>query len=83
VAPQLGIESCEVELIQSGTVYEAGEMITNPMKDIVLKHCPNALLKRLDGSPVVGAVMVRMDAAGFDGYAVRDRMLRTAEESTK
>ena len=42
----------------------------------MLKHCPRAKLIRLDGAPVVGAVILGMEAAGFDGYAVRDVMVR-------
>lgn len=79
VARQIGLENDEVEVIQSGSVFEAGEIITNPMQDIVLKHCPKAKLKRLNGAPVVGAVILGMEAAGFDGYAVRDEMVKTAK----
>ncbi len=80
VARQIGMENDEVEVIQSGSVFDAGEIITNPMKEIVLNHCPRAKLIRLDGPPVVGAVILGMEQARFDGYAVRDRMARTAKE---
>lgn len=80
VARQIEMENDEVEIIQSGSVFEAGEILTNPMRDIVLKHCPSAKLIRLYGPPVVGAVVLGMEQAGFDGYAVRDVMVRTAKE---
>ena len=80
VARQIGMENDEVEIIQSGSVFEAGEMITKPMRDIVLKHCPQAKLRRLDGPPAVGAVILGMAQARFDGYAIRDRMVQTAKE---
>jgi N-acetylglucosamine kinase-like BadF-type ATPase len=83
VARQIGMENEEVEIVQSGSVYEAGEIITNPMRDIVLKHCPKAKLIRLDGPPVVGAVILGMEQACFDGYAVRDNMVRIAKEIVK
>lgn len=83
VARQIEMENDAVEVIQSGSVFEAGEIITNPMKDIVLKHCPKAKLKRLDGAPVVGAVILGMEAASFDGYAARDEMVKTAKEIIK
>ena len=79
VARQIEMENDEVEVIQSGSVFEAGEIITAPMKDVVLKHCPKAKLIRLDGPPVVGAVLLGMEQAGFDGYAVRDVMVKTAK----
>ncbi|MBN8655058.1 MAG: hypothetical protein J0M11_04910 [Anaerolineae bacterium] len=79
VARQIEMENDEVEVIQSGSVFEAGEIITTPMKDVVLKHCPKAKLIRLDGPPVVGAVLLGMEQAGFDGYAVRDVIVKTAK----
>jgi N-acetylglucosamine kinase-like BadF-type ATPase len=83
VARQIEMENDEVEIIQSGSVFEAGEMIAAPMKEIVLRHCPRAKLFRLDGPPAVGAVILGMEQAGFDGYAVRDVMVRTAKEIVK
>lgn len=79
VARQIEMENDEVEVIQSGSVFEAGEIITAPMKAVVLKHCPKAKLIRLDGPPVVGAVLLGMEQAGFDGYAVRDEIVKTAK----
>ena len=83
VARQIEMENDEVEIIQSGSVFEAGEIIMNPMRDIVLKHCPRAKLIRLDGPPVVGAVILGMEQINFDGYAVRDRIVKTAKEMVK
>jgi len=83
VARQIEMENDEVEVIQSGSVFEAGEIITAPMKEVVLKYCPKAKLIRLDGPPVVGAVLLGMEQAGFDGYAVRSEMICTAKEIVK
>ena len=79
VARQIEMEKEAVEIIQSGSVFEAGKAITQPMAEIVLGHCPRAKLMRLDGPPVVGAVLLGMEQANFDGYGVRDRMTRTAK----
>jgi len=83
VARQIEMENDEVEIIQSGSIFEAGELIMDPMRDIVLKHCPKAKLIRLDGPPVVGAVILGMEQVRFDGYAVRDNIVRTAKEIVK
>ena len=80
VARQIEMENDAVEIIQSGSIFEAGELITSPMRGVVLKHCPNAKLIRLDGPPVVGAVILGMEQARFDGYAVRDTLIETAKE---
>ncbi len=83
VARQIEMQHDDVEIIQSGSVFNAGAIISEPMRDVVLKHCPRAKLIRLDGPPVVGAVILGMEQAGFDGYAVRDNMVRTAKELVK
>jgi N-acetylglucosamine kinase-like BadF-type ATPase len=80
VARQIEMQDEVVEIIQSGSVFEAGEIIINPMQDIVLKHLPKAKLIRLDGPPVVGAVILGMEQAQFNGYAVRGKMVRTTKE---
>ena len=83
VARQIEMENDEVEIIQSGSVFDAGEIIMNPMCEIVLKHLPKAKLIRLDGPPVVGAVILGMEQAHFDGYAVRENIISTAKEIVK
>jgi N-acetylglucosamine kinase-like BadF-type ATPase len=83
VARQIEMEDDTVEIIQSGSVFEAGKAIAEPMEKVVLKHCPRAKLIRLAGPPVVGAAILGMEQANFDGYAVRDRMIRTAKEVVK
>ncbi|MBN8579123.1 MAG: hypothetical protein J0L96_00525 [Anaerolineae bacterium] len=83
VARQIEMENDDVDIIQSGSVFDAGAIITEPMREVVLKYCPRAKLIRLDGLPVVGAVILGMEQAGFDGYAVRKNMVRTAKELVK
>jgi len=80
VARQIEMENDAVEVIQSGSVFDAGAIITDPMREIVLQHCPRAILKRLDGPPVVGAALLGMEQTHFDGYVLRDEMIRTAKE---
>ena len=79
VARQIEMQDEEVEIIQSGSVFDAGDIIADPMRYIVLKHCPGAKLIRLDGPPVVGAVILGMEQVGFDGYAVRSEIIQTAK----
>lgn len=83
VARQIEMDNDEVEIIQSGSVFETGEIISDPMSSIVMAHCPKAKLIRLDGPPVVGAVILGMEQAGFDGYTIRDQMVRSAKEIVK
>ncbi len=50
VARQIGMENEEVEIIQSGSIFEAGAMLTDPMQEVVLRHCPRAILDTTRGS---------------------------------
>jgi N-acetylglucosamine kinase-like BadF-type ATPase len=80
VTRQIGMEQDEVEIIQSGSVFEAGELITRPMCELIHHHCPRARLIRLDGPPVVGPVIIGMEQAGFDGYSIREKIVQTAKQ---
>jgi len=79
VARQIGMQNDAVEIIQSGSVFEAGDPIRGPMREVVARHCPRARLIRLDGPPVVGAVMLGMEQGRHGGYAVRAETVRTAK----
>ncbi len=79
VARQIQMENDDVEIIQSGSVFEAGQILTGPMRKIILEHCPRARLIRLDGPPVVGPVILGMEQAGFNGYEVREKIVQSAK----
>lgn len=79
VIRQIGMENEAAEVILSGSVFEGGELIIAPLREIVLQHAPRAHLERLDGPPAVGPVLLGMQAAGLDGYPVRQRLIQTAK----
>lgn len=81
VIRQIGMENDPVEVVRSGSVFEGGELIDAPLRDIVLHYAPQAQIKRLDGPPVVGPVLLGMQAAGLDGYAVRDILVQSAQRT--
>lgn len=83
VTRQIEMENEEVEIVQSGTVFEAGELITQPMQAIVMKHLPKAKLMRLDGPPVVGPLMLGMQMAGIDPYPMRKKLIESAKGLVK
>ena len=80
VARQIGMEHEEVEIVQSGSVFDGGELLTEPMRQVILQHVPKARITRLDGPPVVGPVILGMKMAGVDGYPVRQTLIQTAKE---
>jgi N-acetylglucosamine kinase-like BadF-type ATPase len=77
VARQLGMDDEMVEVVQSGSVFDAGPAIIAPMREVVRRHCPQARLIRLEGLPVIGAVILAMEQVHHEGYAVRDLLKRT------
>jgi N-acetylglucosamine kinase-like BadF-type ATPase len=83
VARQIEMENDEVEIIQSGGVFEAGELISRPMQNIVMKYLPKAKIIRLDGPPVVGPLMLGMQMAGIDPYPMRRKLIESAKELVK
>ena len=83
VARQIEMENDEVEIVQSGSVFEAGDIIIEPMQNIILKYLPKAKMRRLDGPPVVGPLMLGMQMAGIDPYPMREKLIATAKELVK
>jgi N-acetylglucosamine kinase-like BadF-type ATPase len=83
VARQIEMENDEVQIVQSGSVFEAGELIVEPMRNIIMKHLPKAKMVRLDGPPVVGPLMLGMQMAGLDPYPMRKKLIESAKEFVK
>jgi len=83
VARQIEMENEEVEIVQSGSVFEVGHLIMEPMRNIVMNHLPKAKIIRLDGPPVVGPLMLGMQMAGIDPYPMRKKLIESAKELVK
>ena len=83
LARQIDMENEEVEVVLSGSVFNAGEIIIRPMREIVKKHLPRAKMIRLDGPPVVGPLMLGMQMAGIDPYPMREKIIATAKVLVK
>jgi N-acetylglucosamine kinase-like BadF-type ATPase len=80
VARQIGMENDPVEIVQSGSVFDGGKLLTEPMHKVIFQHVPKARITRLDGPPVVGPVLLGMQMAGMDGYPIRQRLIQSAKE---
>ena len=80
VARQIEMENDEVEIVQSGSVFNAGELIIEPMHSVIKKYVPKAKMIRLDGPPVVGPLMLGMQMAGIDPYPMRKKLIESAKE---
>ncbi len=65
VAHQLGLEGQSFEVVQIGSLFDGGEMLSLPMRNNILKLAPGAQFIRLEAPPVVGAAILAMEAAGL------------------
>lgn len=80
LARQIEMEHEEVEIVLSGSVFQAGEILTEPMHTLIKKYLPRAKMIPLDGPPVLGPLMLGMQMAGVDPYPLRGRLVATAKE---
>ena len=78
VIRQLGFQTEEFEVVLVGSLYEGGPLLTQPMRQTIQALAPGARFVRLSAPPVVGGVLLGMEQAGLNGWAVR----RSLVEST-
>lgn len=64
VIRQLEFENLYFDVVMTGSMFEGGEMLINPMRETIQKLAPKARLVRLNAPPVLGAVMLGMEAGG-------------------
>lgn len=81
VIRQLNLQAEPVEVVQSGSLYRGGLMLTEPMRQTVLRTAPRARMVRLEAPPVVGGVLLAMEQIiGKGAYQHRQRLI---DESMK
>jgi hypothetical protein len=65
VIRQLGFEGLEFDIVLIGSMFEGGSLLIEPMQQTIHSLAPGARLLRLTVTPVIGAVLLGMQAAGF------------------
>lgn len=65
VIRQLEFENLSFDVVMTGSMFEGGPMLIKPMRATIHKVAPNARLVRLSVPPVIGAVLLGMEAAGW------------------
>jgi N-acetylglucosamine kinase-like BadF-type ATPase len=80
VIRQLNLEDEEVEVVQSGSVFDGGALISDPMREVILAAAPKAKIIRLNAPPVLGSLLLGMEAGGFDGYPLREQIIASTRE---
>ncbi len=73
VIRQLDLQEQAFDVVLAGSLFEGGPMLTEPLYAVVRGVAPQARFVRLYPPPVVGGVLLGMEAAG-----VREPGLRTA-----
>ena len=75
VIRQLAFEDLEFEVVQVGSMHNGGPRVFEPMRESVHAVAPEARFVRLTAPPVVGAVLLGMEAAGLAAQALRPALI--------
>jgi N-acetylglucosamine kinase-like BadF-type ATPase len=74
VIRKLGIENEEFDVILAGSVFAGGKLYIEPLENTIHKVAPRAKLVRLEAPPVLGGVVLGMQKAGLDTYAIHAQL---------
>jgi N-acetylglucosamine kinase-like BadF-type ATPase len=78
VIRQLEFENLAFDVVMTGSMFEGGPLLIDPMRETIHKFAPQARLVRLRVPPVIGAVILGMEAANFNATpAIRKTMAET------
>jgi N-acetylglucosamine kinase-like BadF-type ATPase len=78
VIRQLEFENLVFDVVMTGSMFDGGAMLIEPMRTTIHKLAPKARLVRLSVPPVVGAVILGMEA---DGYRITPAIRKTVNET--
>jgi len=78
VIRQLEFENLAFDVVMTGSMFEGGDMLIEPMRETIQNIAPGARLVRLRVPPVVGAVMLGMEA---DAFPVTPEIRKTINET--
>jgi N-acetylglucosamine kinase-like BadF-type ATPase len=78
VVRQLEFENLAFDVVMTGSMFEGGAMLIEPMRETIQKLAPKARLVRLNVPPVIGAVMLGMEA---DSLQITPSIRKTIKET--
>jgi N-acetylglucosamine kinase-like BadF-type ATPase len=78
VIRQLEFENLEFDVVMTGSMFEGGAQLIEPMRQTILEVAPKARIVRFDLPPVLGAVMLGMEA---DGWKVTPSIRKTMTDT--
>jgi N-acetylglucosamine kinase-like BadF-type ATPase len=78
VIRQLGFEDLAFDVVMTGSMFEGGNMLIEPMQKTIHKLAPKSRFVRLTVPPVIGAVILGFEASGVN---VTPEIRKTMNES--
>jgi hypothetical protein len=78
VIRQLEFENLAFDVVMTGSMFEGGQMLIEPMQKTIRKLAPKARFTRLTIPPVIGAVILGIEASGM---SVTPEIRKTMNES--
>lgn len=66
VIRQLDFEEIAFDVVMTGSMFKGGTMLIDPMRETIHKVAPKARFVRLEVPPVIGAVLIGMEASGME-----------------
>ena len=80
VIRQLDFQALEFDVVLVGSMFDSGPMLIDPMRETIKELAPGARLVKLDVPPVLGAVLLGMEAGGTrPGVEIRSRLKDTLD----
>ncbi len=80
VVRQLGFEREVFDVVLIGSLFDGHPLMAETLGETVHGVAPGARLQRLTVPPVVGGVVLGMQAAGLDARLVRSKLIETTRE---
>jgi N-acetylglucosamine kinase-like BadF-type ATPase len=78
VIRQLNFEELAFDVVLSGSMFEGGALLIDPMRATIQKVAPKARLVRLNVPPVLGAVLIGMEQGKIQiTPGIRDKLTET------
>jgi N-acetylglucosamine kinase-like BadF-type ATPase len=75
VIRQLEFQSLAFEVVLVGSLFNAGDMLLDPLEKAIRIEAPGARLVKLKSPPVVGGVLLGMEAAGLQPQVLRQKLI--------
>jgi N-acetylglucosamine kinase-like BadF-type ATPase len=75
VIRQLNFQKLDFEVVLVGSLYQMGEMLINPMRQVITSEAPHAHLVGLSSPPVVGGVLLAMQQLELETSHIRDQLI--------